>query len=164
MKHYLLKITVILCAFLIFSCSEDSSDSETEITTEETSSEQSIEEEILRLVNEHRQSKGLSPLENNEIAHEIAVEHTNYMISINEINHDNFDDRFQQLREEVKAVLAGENVASGHPTPRAVVDGWLNSQGHRENIERDFTHSGIAAIKNEGGRYYYTQLFYRKQK
>lgn len=28
----------------------------------------------------------------------------------------------------------GENVAYGYSTPEKVMEGWMNSQGHRENI------------------------------
>jgi uncharacterized protein YkwD len=30
--------------------------------------------------------------------------------------------------------VAGENIATGYPTPRAVVSGWMASRGHCENI------------------------------
>jgi uncharacterized protein YkwD len=39
--------------------------------------------------------------------------------------------------------------------------GWLNSSGHKANIEGNFAHISIATIKDSQGRYYYTQLFYR---
>ena len=53
----------------------------------------------------------------------------------------------------------GENVAYGYPTGRAVVRGWMNSPGHRENIlRREFRLMGIAARKG-GGRWYAAQVF-----
>ena len=40
----------------------------------------------------------------------------------------------------------GENIAYGYPTPAAVVEGWMNSPGHRANIlTENFTHIGIGA-------------------
>jgi len=41
------------------------------------------------------------------------------------------------------------------------MQGWINSLGHKANIEGYFTHIGIAAVKNSQGVYYYAQLFYR---
>mgnify|MGYP000305087487 CR=1 FL=1 len=120
-----------------------------------------ISEEILELVNEHRVSIGKSALIRNPTADELAAEHSNYMISKGAISHDNFMLRFQQLQQEVNANSAGENVAAGYPTAEAVMRAWLNSSGHKKNIEGDFTHIGIASIRNSQGRYYYTQLFYR---
>lgn len=39
---------------------------------------------------------------------------------------------------------AGENIAMGYRSPEAVVEGWMNSPGHRANIlNGDFTHIGV---------------------
>jgi hypothetical protein len=54
---------------------------------------------------------------------------------------------------------AGENVAFGY-APEDVTGAWMDSKGHRENIERSsFTHIGIGMACSEGGRPYYTQVF-----
>lgn len=146
--------------FMFWSCSKDDSLESAEdsiIVIEELT----ISEEILILVNEHRMSIGKSVLIRNEIADETAEIHSDYMIDQNQISHDNFNDRFQDLQNLVGAIAAGENVAYGYPTAETVMDAWLNSPGHRNNIEGDFTHIGIASIKNSQGVYYYTQLFYR---
>ena len=146
--------------FLCWSCAEDNV-----MIPEDDSSgsvaELTITEEILKLVNQHRQTIGKSKLTRSKTADELALNHTNYMISKNKISHDNFSDRWSMLQQEVNATGAGENVASGYPTAQSVVSAWLNSSGHKANIEGNFTHIGIAAIKDRQGKYYYTQLFYR---
>jgi uncharacterized YkwD family protein len=39
---------------------------------------------------------------------------------------------------------AGENIAEGQRTPQEVMQAWMNSQGHRENIlKREYTHIGV---------------------
>ncbi|WP_109851709.1 CAP domain-containing protein [Aquimarina sp. AU58] len=158
MKTSLIKyfcVFVLLCT--AFSCSKDDDDN----TITETPSEVSITDEILKLVNEYRQTKGLEALAKNTTAEELAADHTRYMISKGTINHDNFDAKFDTLREKENATGMAENVASFYPDAQSVVDGWINSEGHRKNIEGNYTHTGIAAIKDESGRYYYTQIFYR---
>ncbi|HCF82769.1 MAG TPA: serine protease, partial [Ruminococcaceae bacterium] len=51
----------------------------------------------------------------------------------------------------------GENIAYGYRTPAEVVEGWLNSPGHRANIlTGSFTHIGVGY--NENGNYW-VQLF-----
>ena len=55
-----------------------------------------------------------------------------------------------------------ENVAYGYATASGVVNAWLNSEGHREVIEGDFTHFDISAEKDENGRWYYTNIFIKK--
>ncbi|AXT19106.1 CAP domain-containing protein [Flavobacteriaceae bacterium AU392] len=156
------KITYLIIPLLLFmaSCSDDETFNLDDDDTISISS-QSITEEILELVNEHRQTIGMSSLSRNTVADSLAIVHTNYMISERKISHDNFDERFEQMQLKLNARSAGENVAFGYPTAETVMTGWLNSTGHRANIEGDFTHIGIAAIKNSQGTYYYTQLFYR---
>jgi uncharacterized protein YkwD len=53
-----------------------------------------------------------------------------------------------------------ENVAYGFNTPAAVMTAWLNSPGHRANIENPaFTVVGFAAARSNTGVYYWTQTF-----
>ena len=42
---------------------------------------------------------------------------------------------------------AGENIAMGQRSPEEVVQAWMNSQGHRENIMNpNFTHIGVGHV------------------
>lgn len=122
----------------------------------------SIENEILKLVNKHRKSIGKSSIKINVFANTLSKEHTNYMIYKNTISHDNFNQRSQQLFDLENARSIGENVAAGQASAGSVMQSWLKSEGHKKNIEGNFTHIGISAIKNEAGIYYYTQLFLKK--
>jgi len=148
----------IVCLLFLNACSDD------DVRTDDTSLEEttlSTPDEIFRLVNMHRESIGLSPLEKNETAEQMAIDHTNYMISIGEANHDGFEERAMILNAQENALSTAENVAQFFPNAASVVNGWLESGGHRDNIEGNFTHTGIAAVLDEQGRYYYTQIFYR---
>lgn len=55
---------------------------------------------------------------------------------------------------------AGENIAAGYAL-NSVVQGWIDSPGHRANLLGDFTHLGIGYVSQPGTRYtrYYTQVF-----
>ncbi|SEL04358.1 Uncharacterized conserved protein YkwD, contains CAP (CSP/antigen 5/PR1) domain [Aquimarina amphilecti] len=152
---------VIFIATAIISCSSEDDSGNSDISTDELINETNISDDILVLVNQHRQSIGLSTLSKNETAEQLAIDHTKYMISIDEINHDNFNQRGNILGDEENATGTAENVARFYQDAQSVVDGWLNSTGHRENIEGNYMYTGISAIKDENGRYYYTQLFYR---
>jgi uncharacterized protein YkwD len=49
----------------------------------------------------------------------------------------------------------GENIARGQTSEAAVMNGWLNSEGHCKNImNARFTYVGVGMEKN-----YWTQLF-----
>jgi uncharacterized protein YkwD len=54
----------------------------------------------------------------------------------------------------------GENVAYGYGSAAAVVDGWMNSPGHRANILRpQFTLMGSCSATSSSGRMYWVQQF-----
>ncbi|MBB5119243.1 stress protein [Streptomyces eurocidicus] len=54
----------------------------------------------------------------------------------------------------------GENIACGQRTPAEVVQGWMNSPGHRANILKpDFTHLGVGYATGGSAGTYWTQLF-----
>lgn len=55
---------------------------------------------------------------------------------------------------------SGENIAWGQRTPEEVMNGWMNSEGHRANIlNPKFTRIGVGFYQNQAGQNYWTQLF-----
>ncbi len=122
-----------------------------------------MSQRILELINIHRDSLGLNALQmDNSYASAYAVEHTQHMIELEKINHDNFGYRSEAIKYHDKAQTVGENVAYGYDTAEKVVNAWLNSPGHREIMEGNYTHTGFGVMTCDKGRLYYTQLFYRK--
>ncbi len=119
-----------------------------------------MSKDILELVNVHRVSIGLEALVmDQQYASAYAVDHTDHMIEVSKINHDNFHLRSQALKDR-GATRVSENVAFGYTDAASVVNGWLNSPSHRQNIEGNFSHSGFGVFKNDKGNYFFTQLFY----
>ncbi|WP_037314768.1 CAP domain-containing protein [Salegentibacter sp. Hel_I_6] len=121
-----------------------------------------IERDILALVNEHRKSLDLEALE--PIA-EISVEaesHNFYMLEVGEVSHDNFGARYENLVKTVGAKAVSENVGYGYRTADAVVKAWLNSAGHKKNIEGNHSHFGVSVVDDENGRNYFTNIFIRR--
>ncbi|ANP56815.1 uncharacterized protein YkwD/stress response protein SCP2 [Streptomyces griseochromogenes] len=54
----------------------------------------------------------------------------------------------------------GENIACGQRSPAEVVDGWMNSPGHRANIlKAEFTHIGVGFAGGGRAGTYWAQLF-----
>ena len=163
MKNLLKYVCITLSIIIIQSCSaeDDSEIADTETEKVGFTNETSVSDQILALVNQHRQNQGLSTLSKNTTAEELAIDHTKYMIAIDQINHDNFNQRGESLSNKENAIGIGENVARFQIDAESVVNSWLNSTGHRDNIEGNYIFTGISAIKDENGRYYYTQIFYR---
>ena len=164
-----MKLPKILCllalvSLLTFSCSPDNIDDQSyiEINNSYIPEYKPIEVEILELINSYRISIGLNYLNNMEIIKAEAYPHTDYMIERNQVSHDNFLARRNNLQNNAGASSVRENVAYGYATASGVVNAWLNSEGHREVIEGDFTHFDISAEKDENGRWYYTNIFIKK--
>lgn len=169
MKSLPHKLTaIIIFSFVFFACSNeedgiyfDETNSTEKIETNVTYS--TIETEILTLVNEYRASKGLNTLEPLTIVSGVADGHTAYMIETGDVGHANFAERTQYLMKNAQANSVGENVAYGYRTAQGVMNGWLNSEGHRKNIENSkYTHFGISTESNSEGRNYFTQIFISK--
>jgi uncharacterized protein YkwD len=167
MKTKLRGLIVLTALVLCTSCSKDEIDQKDAINYEIDLSivyknDTQMSNEILNLVNDHRVSFGLNPLIMDQAyASAYAVDHTDYMISLSQINHHNFHFRSEGMKSR-GAVRVAENVAYGYTDAESVVYGWLNSPSHREIIEGNYTHSGFGVFQNEQGRYFFTQLFYLK--
>jgi len=167
MKTKLRGLLVLTMLVVFASCSKDEID-ENDVVNQQidlsivVKNDVEMSQEILDLINNHRQSIGLNTLVMDQgYASAYAVDHTDYMIAVSQINHDNFHLRSKALKDR-GAVKVGENVAYGYEDATSVVNSWLNSPSHREIIEGNYTHSGFGVFKNEKDRYYFTQLFYLK--
>lgn len=54
--------------------------------------------------------------------------------------------------------FAGENIAAGYDTPEGVVEGWMNSAGHRRNIlntNYEYFAIGVSYYENDPEYYFY---------
>ena len=153
-----------LLAVLTFSCSTDSIDDKAEAITQNLviPAPKPIEIEILELINNHRLSIGLNPLESMGLIKSQAYSHTDYMVDKNVVNHDNFYVRSNFLKQNAKAVKVSENVAYGYTSAQSVVNAWIKSESHRANIEGDFSDFDISAETNSEGKWYYTNIFIKK--
>ena len=157
--------TLLLGAIMITmnSCSADSSENKMDtavVSKVDSYSYNSIELETMALINAHRVSIGLNPLEKiNHMSYK-SEEHDNYMIANNVVNHNDFVARSENIMKTLGAKSVSENIAYNYNTPKAVLDAWLASPGHKENIEGNFTHFGIAIKENPAnGKKYYTNIF-----
>jgi uncharacterized protein YkwD len=112
--------------------------------------------EILWYVNRYRESKKLRALEMNKTESSIALQHSRNMASgKTPFGHEGLDARAKQIRKKIGHInTAGENVAYGRMSAKEVVEGWLNSPGHRRNIEGDFTLTGIGCAEDKRGVIY----------
>lgn len=160
-------LMLALCTLTLASCAKENLDEE--ITAYNNVAENPVdfsysnmEVQILDKVNAYRKSLDLPELKPlAEISLE-AEDHTTYMAETGQVNHDNFGQRYTDLVNSIGAKAVSENVAFGYHSAEAVVQAWINSEGHRENIEGNSTHFGISVKQDKEGRNYYTNIFVRK--
>jgi uncharacterized protein YkwD len=118
---------------------------------------------FVKLMNAHRRSLGLSPLVWDSRVAAVAKAHSRDMFEREYFSHNTPEGRttWDRLADrDVTYSRAGENIAWGQTTGRAVLEAWLNSHHHRENIEREgFTHHGVGRVGT-----YWTHVFIRPPK
>jgi len=126
-----------------------------------------MEEQLWQRVNDIRQSQGLNELQPDPKLAEVARQYSQRMAE-EEVFSRSSSLRVtpaQRLRSAgITYWVVGENLfKSTHSQPvNAVVEGWIDSPGHRANILRsEYRETGIG-IWHDGETYYVTQLFLRR--
>ena len=118
------------------------------------------EREVVRLVNLERAKAGLSPLEYDWQLSRVARYKSEDMQKNKYFSHTSptYGSPFNMMKSfGISYKTAGENIAKGYQTPSAVVNGWMNSKGHRANIlNSSFTHIGVGYVASGN---YWTQMF-----
>ena len=115
--------------------------------------------EVIRLTNIERQKAGKNPVQENAAldkgaavrAKECAIKYGHHRP-----NGEIFSTAYY---ESGAGNILGENIAVGFLTPKGVVEGWVNSQGHYVTmIDSRATHMGAGCYKKDGV-IYWVQIF-----
>ena len=108
---------------------------------------------VLCLVNQQRSSRGLPPLGEDGRLDRAAQGWTATMVSSGQFTHGaDFAARISATGFDWS--FAGENIATGFPTPQAVITGWMGSLGHCRNIlDPGFSAIGIGMVARATGGY-----------
>ena len=126
----------------------------------EVTVKQSYADEVIELVNIERANEGLPPLEKREDVCALADIRAEELTE--EFSHTRPDGRSCSTvftDANVRWSALGENIAAGYRTPQAVMNGWMNSEGHRANIlSSNFTGIGVSMYEQNGVKYW-VQLF-----
>lgn len=120
----------------------------------------SYEQQVIDLVNEIRVQNGLEKLTANWELSRVARYKSQDMHDNKYFSHTSpvYGSPFDMIKSFGTSYrTAGENIAQGYKTPQAVVDGWMNSSGHRANIlNASFTQIGVGYVADGN---YWTQMF-----
>lgn len=122
----------------------------------------SLEAEVVALCNAERKKAGLKPLTINWEVARVARYKSDDMRNLKYFSHDSpvYGSPFEMLKSfNISYKTAGENIAKGQKTAKAVVDAWMNSAGHRANIlNASFTETGVGFCEGNGTTYW-TMIF-----
>ena len=149
-KKYFVILTMLLMVLSLVSMS-------TIFAADNTNS--AFEKEVLKLVNDERAKVNAKPLSFDSTLNSAAIirkgEITNYF------SHTRPNGKpYYSLSLKIKA----ENIAAGQKTPKNVVNAWMNSPKHRENmLNPKYTTIGIGFTKMSNDpkkyNYYWVQVF-----
>lgn len=125
----------------------------------------SYEKQVVDLVNQERQKAGLAPLKENAALSNVAETKAKDLRDNNYFSHTSpvYGSPFDMMKQfGIKYTAAGENIAKGQRDPQTVMNGWMNSEGHRANIlNSNFTEIGVGYVTDSNGNTYWVQMFIR---
>lgn len=123
----------------------------------------SVQNQVIQLVNVQRAKVGCRALVLDAHLSRAAQAHSIDMAKRRYFSHTSLDGRTfaQRLRAQgYTGSLIGENIAAGYPTPKAVMDAWMKSPGHKANIlSCRYKAIGVGSAVGGPYRYYWTQDF-----
>lgn len=118
-------------------------------------------EQVVNLVNAERAKAGLKALQIDEkvaAAANVRAKEIKQSFSHTRPNGSSFSTALKEQGVSYRG--SGENIAYGQLSPEAVMNGWMNSDGHRANIlNANFTHIGVGHFQDGNGTNYWAQLF-----
>ena len=126
------------------------------------------EARIFDLVNSQRTRRGLPELAHNPQLDQMAMIQAQNMARFQRMAHVLPESSLPTLSDRARHVgypyrEIAENIALGYPSADRVVEGWMNSSGHRANIlNRGVVETGIAVMRSRDGGLYYCQVFGRR--
>lgn len=134
---------------------------EPELSTQEWEKvDRGMEQQVFDITNIMRYRFDKPSLKWEEDIQQVAFMHSKDMADQDYFSHESLDGRGLKERlaeKDVEYQAAGENIASQYPDAPDAMEGWLNSEGHRNVLlDEQFTHLGVGVY-----RLYFTQNFSR---
>jgi uncharacterized protein YkwD len=126
------------------------------------------ESQVFDLINAQRRRQGLRPLVYNAQLDRMAKIQAENMARFQKMAHTLPGSSLPTVGDRAKYVgyvygKLEENVALGYPSAETVVEGWMNSTGHRRNIlDKEVVETGIGIARSSAGGIYYCQVFGRQ--
>ena len=122
---------------------------------------------VIELVNTERTKAGLSTLAADPALMEAALYKCQNISNTRQFSHDSSTyGKSYVLMDlfDIKYAAWGENIASGQLTPEEVMNAWMNSPGHRDNIlSEKYQYIGVGFLYDDYFGTIWSQEFLKKQ-
>ncbi|MCE0536928.1 CAP domain-containing protein [Kineosporia rhizophila] len=133
-------------------------------TTTSPSGDSTLATAVIKIVNTERAAAGCEPVTQDQALTQAALTHSEKMEAANQMSHQLPGEADLGTRFTAAGYTGwrsiGENVAYGYTSAASVMDGWMNSAGHKANILNcSFDDIGVAAVTGDNGTIWWTQTF-----
>ena len=118
-------------------------------------------EEAFKKVNETRRANGVAALAWEESLYDLACTRAEEIVT--KFSHERLDGSYvgDVMIRQMGAQGCGENIASNYQSVTNLVNGWMNSDGHRENLLNTGFYAGAIACYCHNGTCYWVNLFWQ---
>ena len=144
---------------------KENKDDQDDSTTDEpvSAGQSSMTSQVVSLVNTERAKQGLTALKSDSKLAELAQKKAEDMAKSQYFSHTSptYGSAFDMLKAAGYTYkTAGENIAMGQKSAASVMDGWMNSSGHRANIlNTAYEKIGVGYAVSQNGTPYWVQIF-----
>nr|WP_275983461.1 CAP domain-containing protein [Paenibacillus hamazuiensis] len=118
-----------------------------------SSSQSAYADQVVALVNQERANAGVKPLVVDQALAAMALDKAKDMYNNHYFDHTSptYGSPFDMMNSYgISYTYAGENIAMGQKTPQEVMNAWMNSPGHKQNIlSPNYTKIGVAYYNGE---------------
>lgn len=148
----------------LMACGSSSLPTATELTTvAESTATGEVDEQAADHIRAYRRAEGRSEQKRHAGLDKLARMHAKRMLERGRMNHDNYHHRLGMAEQYYRLGGLRENVAYGKGFSRSdmgrvMVEGWINSRGHRSNLLARESHFGVGVALGEDGTFYSAHL------
>lgn len=128
-----------------------------------TTTDISLQKKVISIVNQNRKKQGLEALTMDEKLMKAAQDRAKELTKSFSHTRPNGTSCFTIFEKyKITPTASGENIAAGQRSAADVMDSWMNSQGHKENIMNNKFKKigvGLVIVPNDMYSYYWVQMF-----
>jgi uncharacterized protein YkwD len=144
---------------LLFTCTSRDQCNNDYVTLNQYYTYTEKETDLILGINIYRESNNLPPLSTVNYLSIVSVPHVDKLIETNQINHDGFGQRVEEINKYSCDPRIGEILAYNYITNISVINAWDSSPEHRHIlIDEKYNSIGVCVRQDADNRYYYMAI------